>query len=293
MLWIATSSNIYKYDPAKKILKTFYDKNGTIPLKSDGIQIDKNGIAWNTDDNYIQRINSTTDEVISYQTETGFINGSGATTLDGDIMFAGDEGALFISPEYYYKDTSAPKVIFTGFDVANAEVKFDQQHEFIDQINLDFSDKVFTINYSALHFILRDHIKYRYQLVGFDQKWMNAGENRSVTYTNLRPGDYTFMVEAINEDGIRSKTPLILKVYIKAPYYLTYPFFILIAGCIAFLIYLYIRVERKAAKFNKEKELAEQNAAYKNCWLSINTVNKLFLVGTNTISNFPDFNIFN
>ena len=268
ILWIATNTNIYTYDPARKTLKILYDKNSKSPLKSDGIQIDKDGIAWNTHDKYIQRINSTTDEVISYQTEDGYINGSGATSLDGDIMFAGTSGALFISPEHYYKDTSAPKVIFTRLDIANAEVKFDEQHEFIDQIKLNFSDKVFTIHYAALHFILRDHIKYRYQLVGFDQKWMDAGEKRSVTYTNLRPGDYTLMVEAINEDGIKSKTPLILKVNIKAPFYLTYPFYILVAGFIAFLIYLYIRVEKKAAKFNKEKELAEQNAAYKSLFLA-------------------------
>ena len=71
-----------------------------------------------------------------------------------------------------------------------------------------------------------------------------------------------------SEDGIKSKTPLILKVNIKAPFYLTYPFYILVAGFIAFLIYLYIRVEKKAAKFNKEKELAEQNAAYKSLFLA-------------------------
>jgi len=268
ILWLATSTNIYRYDLLTEKLKILYEKSGKIALKSDGIQIDKKGILWNSDGINIQRIDLIKDQVITYETQTEYISGSGATTLDGDIIFAGDEGAQFIAPDYYFKDTSAPKVIFTGLEIANHPIKLKSENEFINHIDLNFSDKVFTIHYTALHFVLRNHITYRYQLEGFDQKWMDAGKKRSVTYTNLRPGNYTFLVEAINEDGVRSISPLKLTIYIKPPFYLTVPFFLLIMGGIILLIYFYVRIERRAAKSNKEKELAQQNAAYKSLFLA-------------------------
>ncbi len=45
-------------------------------------------------------------------------------------------------------------------------------------------------------------IKYAYKLDGYDKDWIEAGTQRTATYTNLSPGTYTFHVKAANSDGV-------------------------------------------------------------------------------------------
>ncbi len=45
-------------------------------------------------------------------------------------------------------------------------------------------------------------VRFRYQLEGVDQGWVDAGARRQAFYTNLAPGHYRFRVIAANEDGI-------------------------------------------------------------------------------------------
>jgi signal transduction histidine kinase/ligand-binding sensor domain-containing protein len=51
-------------------------------------------------------------------------------------------------------------------------------------------------------------VRFRYMLEGFDEGWIDAGTSRQAVYTNLRPGDYRFRVEASNKDGMWSEPAL-------------------------------------------------------------------------------------
>ncbi|WP_160174577.1 two-component regulator propeller domain-containing protein [Archangium violaceum] len=42
----------------------------------------------------------------------------------------------------------------------------------------------------------------RYRLVGHDEDWVDAEDRRAVSYTNLSPGGYRFMVTAANRDAV-------------------------------------------------------------------------------------------
>ena len=47
-------------------------------------------------------------------------------------------------------------------------------------------------------------VEVKYQLVGFDPDWIDAGSARNAHYTTLPPGSYTFRVKAKNDDGVAS-----------------------------------------------------------------------------------------
>jgi len=47
-------------------------------------------------------------------------------------------------------------------------------------------------------------VRYRYRLDGYDRAWFEADTRRTAYYTNLRPGDYRFLVTAANNDGVWS-----------------------------------------------------------------------------------------
>jgi hypothetical protein len=45
-------------------------------------------------------------------------------------------------------------------------------------------------------------VRFRYQLVGHDSDWTEAGGRRQAFYNDLSPGDYVFRVIACNNDGV-------------------------------------------------------------------------------------------
>lgn len=125
-----------------------------------------------------------------------------------------------------------------------------------DQNTLNFTVALPTYHYP-------DKVQYRFLLEGINDTWMESGHTRSVQYTNLRPGRYTFRYQA-SLDGthwIEGKTAPSIRI--ARPFW-QHPFFIaglilVIFGVIGLFIHLRIRHIRHEAKLKMEynQRLAE------------------------------------
>ncbi len=81
-------------------------------------------------------------------------------------------------------------------------------------------------NFLRFHFTTTSHTipgknKFRYQLVGLDRDWNEAGATRSIPYSGLRPGTYTFKVLAANNRGTWGEEPAIFQFQIVPPIWAT------------------------------------------------------------------------
>ncbi|WP_141100905.1 sensor histidine kinase [Roseateles aquatilis] len=70
------------------------------------------------------------------------------------------------------------------------------------------------IDYTATTLAVPERVRFRYQLVGQDHDWQEAGTRRRAFYTNLGPGSFEFRVEASQDDGPWSDTPATMTVEI-------------------------------------------------------------------------------
>jgi signal transduction histidine kinase len=59
-----------------------------------------------------------------------------------------------------------------------------------------------TVRYFGLNLSDPARVIYRYQLEGFDHRWLDAGTRTEANYPHLRPGKYVFQVVASNGDGV-------------------------------------------------------------------------------------------
>jgi PAS domain S-box-containing protein len=67
--------------------------------------------------------------------------------------------------------------------------------------------------------------RFKYILEGFDQEWAEVGSSqRTVRYTNIPPGSYTFRVMASNNDGVWSTHATASKIELQPHFYQTKPF---------------------------------------------------------------------
>lgn len=65
---------------------------------------------------------------------------------------------------------------------------------------LEVGQRDLTVRYTAIEFRRPDALEFRYQLRGFDAEWRLVGNRREAIYTNLPPGEYSFVVQSRNQN---------------------------------------------------------------------------------------------
>ena len=170
----------------------------------------------------------------------------------GRLWFVTAKGVAVLDPKRIAINEVAPPV-----DVA--EVVVDKQvvplsdEEGVPELGPGVTTVEF--NYTALSFLFSDKISFKYQLVGFDRDWIDAGTRRTAFYSNLRPGTYTFRVTAANNDGVWNKTGAEYRFYLKPYFYQTWWFRILLILFVAGAVVAYIRMKAREIR-NREVEMA-------------------------------------
>src|SRR5690606_38275780 len=72
---------------------------------------------------------------------------------------------------------------------------------------------------------------------GADQGWSEPTDHVTVTYANLRPAKYRFLVRAINTEGYVSSTPAAISFHISAPIWQRWWFIALAVVGIGLMVY--------------------------------------------------------
>jgi signal transduction histidine kinase/ligand-binding sensor domain-containing protein len=105
------------------------------------------------------------------------------------------------------------------------------------------------IDYSALSYVVPERVKFRYQLGGYDTRWVDAGTRRQAFYNDLKPGHYTFHVIACNNDGVWNLSGIRTDFTIPPAWYQTVWFKLLCFVLVALFAYAFYqsRLTRYAA----------------------------------------------
>jgi PAS domain S-box-containing protein len=127
------------------------------------------------------------------RTDQGY---SACKTTDGRIWFPNPRGVVMIDPGHYVTNTVPPKVRIERIRANSQDVTGPNSPL------LKSGNPSMEFQFSALSYIAPKKIHIRYQMVGSDTSWVDAGARRSVAYNNLPSGHYTFLVQAANADGV-------------------------------------------------------------------------------------------
>lgn len=88
------------------------------------------------------------------------------------------------------------------------------------------------IEFAAITLAGSGRVRFRHRLDGYDQDWSPVTDLRRAFYTNLRPGDYRFRVQAANSHGIWNETETVLPFFIRPYVWQTTTFYIVLAATI-------------------------------------------------------------
>ena len=138
---------------------------------------------------------------------------------DGRLWFATAKGVVGVKPETVTVNPRPPAVVIEKFLVNGDEKQLaDGLKPGVTALKIPPGRQNFEFHYTALSLSAAGKIRFRYQLVGFDRDWINAGHRRWVQYNYLKPGRYSFRVAACNNDGVWNETGAALGLEIS-PYF--------------------------------------------------------------------------
>jgi len=116
-------------------------------------------------------------------------------------------------------------------------------------LELKYNENDLEFAFEAVSFNNNGNIKYRYKLVGIDEKWKET-VSRELRYPNLPPGSYKFIISYQKPDLTWSSPTTLFKMKIKVPIWEQTWF--IIGVIVSGILFVFIIVSRFVYKANRE-----------------------------------------
>ncbi|MFN3916269.1 MAG: two-component regulator propeller domain-containing protein [Flavobacteriales bacterium] len=228
-LWLATDNCISRVSGENVISYTVLDglSSNTIYL----LHCDKDGLIWSGTNKGLDKLEFDEDGNILSHKLYNNNNGFSGIECNSRGMYEDREGNLFIATVYglyvYQREKDVinpfpPKIFITDLKLfmqdlpESAAISEIDWHGIASSYVLDGEQNHITIFFNAVALKLPSKTRFSYMLEGFDKTWSPPSDLKQTTYSNLQPGEYTFLVKAFNEDGVSSET-ISLKITVTAP----------------------------------------------------------------------------
>lgn len=252
-LWIGTNGGLNRFDAKTGSFVAFRQKDGLANEVVQAINSDRRGNLWISTNNGLSRFTLQTQTFRNFNAGDGLQEGafnrmSVFKSPVGELYFGGINGMNSFHPDSLRDNPEKPPVYLTGLLVFDRPVLLRS-----DQLTLDYDQSTLTFEFAALNYSLPEKNQYAYTLEGFDRNWSHNTANRTVTYTNLDPGEYTFRVKASNNDGIWNEKGLAFRVIIKPPFWQTWWFRTLAVLLALAAGYTFYHRRTRALKVQKKK----------------------------------------
>jgi signal transduction histidine kinase/AraC-like DNA-binding protein/CheY-like chemotaxis protein len=149
----------------------------------------------------------------------GGVHPAGIRARDGRLWFPTQAGAVVVDPRAVRTSSAAPLVRIEKLQLGAAVLS-----PAPGSVRLAPDQRSFEIHYTAPSFVHPELTRFRHRLLGFDDKWVQAGTQRSARYTNVPPGSYRLEILAQSHEGLYSAEPATLEVHVAHRFHETRAF---------------------------------------------------------------------
>jgi signal transduction histidine kinase/CheY-like chemotaxis protein/ligand-binding sensor domain-containing protein len=273
--WVNTMKGLSFYNILKQQFTTYTTDDGLCDNVLFGLLEDAKGDLWLSSSNGLSHFNHITKKFKNFGVSDGlqyyeFKMRAFCKTHTGAMYFGGIKGFNEFFPDHIKEDNFDPPLVLTNFQVFNKNVPIeDSTHPSIlkksitetKELTLPYSSSVISFEFASLNYTVPGKKKYAYILENFDTAWNEIGTERKVSYTKLDPGQYTFKVKGLTNEGEWSVNITELRLTIVPPYWLTWWFKLgmltLVISGTGFLFHK--RINRvKVQKEKLEKQVSER-----------------------------------
>lgn len=265
-IWFgAYGGGVYMYDG-----RTFYNftmKNGLSTDSPYAIICDAENTVWVGHSRGLDCFDRSDSTFRHFGRSEGFLGvevNPNAVCADknGNLWFGTIMGAVRFSTKENKKNAVEPLTSISGLRV------FMRAQEFPEDARFSYDKNYLTFVFTGVSLTSPDKVRYQYKLEGFDNGWSPVPIHfNEATYSNLSPGEYTFMVKAANNDGVWNEEPAKYKFTIRPPFWQTILFYI---GMVLFVIFCIYGFDRwRTRNLQKQKKVLEDRVEERTLELAI------------------------
>lgn len=279
-MWFGTygqGMNRLSFIGEKAKFKSYSTEDGIANNIIYGILEDNSKRLWLSTDNGLSLFEPKTEKTRNFYKTDGLLNNqyywsAYYKNASGKLYFGGMNGLNTFYPSWISNRRIQPEVVITDLKIYNESVIPGAEYQGVTilknsiskakTINLPYKSKAVAFEFSSLDYNEPELIKYAYYLKGLDEDWNYVNSNRRfANYTNLKPGDYTFMVKTSDLNGDFTAPPITIAIHIEPPFWETWWFRITVLVFVTALIIGYNRYRVYNLKMQKlvlERQVEER-----------------------------------
>ena len=235
-IWVGSSNGIFN------LLSISADsiKEGGLNIKSElsntsvhAMQLDQLGNLWVTTNQGLSLIDSTRNNIRSFNENDGLINleySDGASFFDSKtnrLYIGGTMGVDIIQTDQIKFSSYFPPVAINQLLIRNLPVEPGNEGVLTSRINhqkslkLNYNQNSVTFEVSPLAYWGQDRHRISYRLKNFDNEWIIKPLNQPISFSNLPADKYVLQLRASDENGNWSSNIRELEIEIKPPLWRT------------------------------------------------------------------------
>jgi signal transduction histidine kinase/ligand-binding sensor domain-containing protein len=185
-----------------------------------------------------------------------------AKSQDGCLWFPMRTGLAVVNPLYAPVNRAPLPIMIQDVVVDGRAMQTDFNGRFV----LSPAYHRLEVDFTAPTFIAPENVRFRYQLKGWDDGWIDGGIQRSAIYSRLPAGNYTFRVTARNNAGIWNENGATIALTVQPFVWQRWPvraaiFCVFTLGIIAAVRYVsYRRLRLKLLRLERESALQRERS---------------------------------
>ena len=235
-VWVGTTEGLTFFDLKNNTNKIYTIKDGLSSNVICSILEDEKRNIWLSTHSGISKLIVNEGKFVNFYASDGlqgneFNMGAAYKDQDNQFFFGGINGITAFYPSKINDQRVPLNLFLTALYIMDKPIVAGQKsgrseiiNGFIadvDTIQLNYTDKMLTLEFSTFDFGFSGHVRYQYMLDGLNSNWLSTepGGNR-ITFTNISPGVYKLYVKALIYNDSSTKKTFTLIIY--PPWYLTW-----------------------------------------------------------------------
>ncbi|MBR5256133.1 MAG: response regulator [Bacteroidales bacterium] len=276
-IWFGTGDGVVCMDAEGTVLKRYTESDGLANNVIRDIVPFQTGSVWISTAGGLSRLNPKTGAITSFHASDGlqsneFRSGAVAQSASGLLYFGGTGGVTAFSPRLIDGSRhKVPQVYLSRLRELEQEIEYDPNLGSANLIDKHISEAtrilvptgtdLFSLTFSVPEYTNPMRMAFASRLNGLDSDWKNVPSGRrTVTYTNVPPGHYTFEVKAYFEGMTEEYSIRSIDIKVEAPWYRTgwaYAAYLLLLSGIGYILYRLWRRREQRKQEMKDAELKE------------------------------------
>jgi signal transduction histidine kinase/ligand-binding sensor domain-containing protein/CheY-like chemotaxis protein len=224
--WLGTQSGLFRFDPKTEKSIRYTTREG---LPENAVMCalpDGQGNIWmSTFQGGISRLNLKENRFYNYDDADGlqsnlFTSGACYRALDGRLYFGGRSGFNAFYPADVLAQLPDAPVVLTDFQIHGKPVARSAWDA--GALRVSHLESGFSFEFAALNYVHPRKTRYRFKLDGLEGQWTEADSaHRFARYTDVPPGDYTFLVQASTDGRNWGRNQVLLRLTVGPPWWKT------------------------------------------------------------------------